>query len=147
MTDHLKPAARSALMSRVRATDTRPEIALRRALFAKGLRYRLHRRDLPGTPDIVFPSKRKVVFVHGCFWHRHPGCKYATTPKTNTKFWNDKFHRNVQRDGRNLADLTDLGWEAIVIWQCQIKELDKAVETVIHFLGNGAEEPEVAIKA
>jgi DNA mismatch endonuclease (patch repair protein) len=134
LTDHLEPAARSDLMSRVRSFDTKPELALRHALFAKGFRYRLHRKDLPGKPDIVFPSRRKVIFVHGCFWHQHPGCKYATIPKSNTDFWVEKFRRNTKRDSTNIADLAKLDWKALVIWQCQIKELDNAVDMATQFL-------------
>ena len=121
-------------MSRVRSFDTKPELALRHALFAKGFRYRLHRKDLPGKPDIVFPSRRKVIFVHGCFWHQHPGCKYATIPKSNTDFWVEKFRRNTKRDSTNIADLAKLDWKALVIWQCQIKELDNAVDMATQFL-------------
>jgi DNA mismatch endonuclease (patch repair protein) len=117
--DVLSRADRSALMGRVRARDTSPERAVRRALHALGFRFRLHRRDLPGTPDIVLPRYSTVILVHGCFWHRHPGCKKATTPSTRMKFWAAKFQANVARDHSVRRKLTRLGWSVITIWECQ----------------------------
>lgn len=111
--------ARSALMSRVRGGNTTPELVVRRIVHALGYRFRLHRRDLPGTPDIVLPRSRKIIFVHGCFWHRHPGCSRATTPRTRTAFWQRKFERNVERDRRNIAELQTLGWKILVVWECE----------------------------
>jgi DNA mismatch endonuclease (patch repair protein) len=113
-------------MSRIRGRDTAPELALRRALHRRGLRYRLHDAKLPGRPDIVFPSRRAVVFVHGCFWHRHDGCRIATTPKSNTAFWQAKFDRNVERDLRNCERLGELGWTVIVVWECELSTPAKA---------------------
>jgi len=110
-------------MRSVRRTNTAPELALRRALFRLGLRYQINRRDLPGTPDIAFVGAREAIFVHGCFWHRHENCKLATTPKSNTDYWNRKFAENVARDARALASLKAIGWHAVVVWQCEI-ELD-----------------------
>jgi DNA mismatch endonuclease (patch repair protein) len=107
-------------MSRIRGTDSRPELALRRALHRLGLRYRLHAKDLPGKPDIVFPRYKAVVFVHGCFWHRHAGCNIATTPKSNTPFWVEKFDKNVARDSRVVATLEELGWHVFVAWECEL---------------------------
>lgn len=107
-------------MARIRSRDTAPEVALRKALHAKGFRYRLNDRKLPGRPDIVFPRYRTVVFVHGCFWHRHPGCNIATTPKSNTDFWTAKFDRNVDRDRRAIAELEALGWRVAVAWECEL---------------------------
>jgi DNA mismatch endonuclease (patch repair protein) len=112
-------AERSALMARVSSRDTRPEMAVRRAAHALGLRYRLHRRDLPGTPDLVFARFRTVVFIHGCFWHRHAGCRRATTPKTRRDFWQTKFDANVERDRRTVAALESAGWAVVVIWECE----------------------------
>jgi DNA mismatch endonuclease (patch repair protein) len=109
-------------MSRVRQRDTSAEIAVRSALHRLGYRFRLHRRDLPGSPDIVMPRHRTVIFVHGCFWHRHAGCRRTTSPKTNTAFWLAKFAANVERDARKGAELEALGWRVIVIWECETKD-------------------------
>lgn len=110
-------------MARVGPKDTKPELVVRRMLHAMGRRFRLHRRDLPGTPDIVFPAFKKAIFVHGCFWHRHPGCSKATTPKTRTEFWNDKFDRNVERDGRKERELRAAGWDVCTIWECETRDI------------------------
>jgi DNA mismatch endonuclease (patch repair protein) len=114
------PLARR-IMQQVRGADTIPEIVVRRALHAQGYRFRLHDTRLPGRPDIVLPSRRMIVFVHGCFWHRHPGCRYASTPKTRTDFWETKFRANVDRDERVRAQLLERGWNVQVIWECEIK--------------------------
>ncbi len=119
--DRLTPERRSWLMSRVKAKDTSPEMAVRRKAHAMGLRFRLHRKDLPGTPDLVFPKHRAVVFVHGCFWHRHPGCRKAGMPKSRVAFWKEKFARNVERVRRDVRALGDLGWSVTVIWECETK--------------------------
>jgi DNA mismatch endonuclease (patch repair protein) len=119
--DRISPEARSALMSRVGNTDTRPEVRVRRILHKNGFRFRLHRRDLPGTPDIVLPSCRIVIFVHGCFWHRHSGCRRASMPATNVDRWQLKFDRNVVRDEANRASLKLLGWQVLVVWECELK--------------------------
>lgn len=128
MVDFLSPAARSERMSRIRSSNTSPEIALRKALHALGLRFRLHRKDLPGKPDIILPRYKTAVFVHGCFWHRHAGCKIATTPKSNTQFWVEKFDRNVARDNRSRALLEARGWKVIVVWECELGSTRKAAE-------------------
>ncbi|GGY73132.1 very short patch repair endonuclease [Pseudoduganella plicata] len=107
-------------MSRIRGHDSKPELALRRSLHRLGLRYKLHVKDLPGKPDLVFPRYKVVVFVHGCFWHRHQGCKIATTPKSNTQFWVEKFGKNVARDSRVTATLVELGWRVFVAWECDL---------------------------
>ena len=111
--------ARSALMARIRGKDTRPELIVRRTAHALGFRFRLHRRDLPGSPDLVFPRLRKAIFVHGCFWHRHPGCPKASTPKTRAEFWASKFATNVERDIRSVVALEELGWKVCVLWECE----------------------------
>jgi DNA mismatch endonuclease (patch repair protein) len=121
MADRLTPEARSALMSRIRGKDTKPELAVRRMLHAMGYRFRLHRKDLPGRPDIVFPGRRKVIFVHGCFWHGHEGCRFATRPSTRADFWAAKIDGNRARDARNLASLRDAGWETELLWECEIE--------------------------
>ncbi|MCE9665268.1 DNA mismatch endonuclease Vsr [Halomonas sp. M5N1S17] len=113
-------------MSRIRSKDTQPELVLRKVLHGLGLRYRLHGRGLPGKPDLVFPRYRVVVFIHGCFWHRHAGCKIATTPKSNTSFWVEKFEKNVARDLRVAAELESLGWRVFVVWECEVNSTTKA---------------------
>ena len=121
MTDIVDIATRSRMMSGIRAQNTRPEIAVRRALHAKGFRFRLHDRTLPGRPDIVLPKFYAVIFVHGCFWHRHEGCKFASTPSTRPEFWDAKFEGNKQRDNRNLEELLSLGWRVATVWECAIR--------------------------
>jgi DNA mismatch endonuclease (patch repair protein) len=116
-------------MSRIRGRDTKPEIVLRKLLHARGLRYRLHRPDLPGRPDLVLARHKAVVFVHGCFWHRHQECNIATTPKSNTEFWVGKFERNVARDRRNIRALQDLGWRVYVAWECELTSAIRAQAT------------------
>ena len=122
MADFLSPAERSAHMAKVRAKDTKPELKVRSLVHRLGYRFRLHRRDLPGTPDLVFPSSRKVIFVHGCFWHRHPNCRSATTPKSRAKFWKLKFDTNVTRDATKIAHLKKLGWRVLILWECQVRD-------------------------
>jgi len=112
---------RSEVMSKIRSKNTKSEMALRKALFARGFRYRVNDKKLPGKPDIVLPKYKTVIFLHGCFWHRHEGCKYAYTPKTNTKFWVDKITSNKERDKINLKKLIALGWNVITIWECEIR--------------------------
>lgn len=116
--------ARSAQMALVRSRDTKPEMRVRRALHAAGLRYRLHDRRLPGVPDLVFASRRIVVFVHGCFWHRHPGCAAARLPKSRQEFWEPKLAGNVERDKRKRAELEEEGWTVLVIWECETKRAE-----------------------
>lgn len=126
MVDSLSKAERSVRMARIRGKDTKPELLLRRALHALGLRYRLHGKGLPGRPDLVFPRHRAVVFVHGCFWHRHDGCKVASTPKSNTEFWEAKFARNVERDADHVSDLEAQDWRVFVVWECELTGKGKA---------------------
>ena len=120
MVDIVDTETRSRMMSNIRGKDTKPELILRRALHARGLRYRLHVKDLPGKPDLVFPKFRAVVFVHGCFWHRHPGCAKATTPATRVEFWQEKFRANVLRDQKNSERLTETGWRICTVWECEL---------------------------
>ncbi|MCE5981769.1 very short patch repair endonuclease [Pseudomonas sp. LF19] len=129
MTDFLSPTERSDRMSRIRGKDTQPELALRKVLHRLGLRYRLHVAELPGKPDLVFPRYRTVVFVHGCFWHRHAGCNVATTPKSNTPFWLEKFDKNVARDTRVTEQLEALGWRVFVAWECELASMTRARAT------------------
>lgn len=119
--DIVSPTARSAMMSGIKGKNSRPELALRRQLFAAGYRFRLHRRDLPGSPDIVLPKYGAVIFVHGCFWHRHSGCTKAATPSTNVTFWSAKFTANVDRDVAAIARLKSLGWRVAIVWECAIR--------------------------
>ena len=119
--DTITTAQRSAHMARIRGRDTQPEMVVRRAAHALGLRFRLHRKDLPGSPDLVFPNRRHALFVHGCYWHRHPGCRLAYAPKSNTDFWQAKFDRNVARDAAAIADLQAAGWRADIIWECETR--------------------------
>lgn len=122
MVDRLPPTRRSWLMSRVGAKDTKPELAVRSIAHSLGYRFRLHRSDLPGKPDLVFPKKSIVIFVHGCFWHRHTNCSKASTPKTRVRFWNEKFRRNVERDALAISALRKLGWKTVIIWECQTRD-------------------------
>ena len=131
MVDFLSPLERSERMSRIRSSNTSPELALRRELHALGFRFRLHRKDLPGKPDIVLTRYRTVVFVHGCFWHRHAGCKIATTPKSNTGFWIEKFDRNVARDSRSRELLEAQGWKVIIAWECELGSGRKAADAAL----------------
>ncbi|MDE2921794.1 MAG: very short patch repair endonuclease [Acidobacteriota bacterium] len=126
--------ARSALMRRIRGRDTKPELVVRRAAHALGYRFRLHRRDLPGTPDLVFPRLRKAILVHGCFWHRHPGCPRTTTPKTRVAYWRDKFQQNIERDRRNIGELRALGWGVLVVWECETFDGKAARKSLAKFL-------------
>lgn len=125
MVDRLTPERRSWLMSRVRSKNTSPELRVRKAAHALGLRFRLHRKDLPGKPDLVFPKYRIAVFVHGCFWHRHPNCVKTTTPKSSIEMWSAKFKRNIERDAANIAEMSRLGWRTEVIWECETKSPEK----------------------
>ena len=121
--DRITPERRSWLMSRVGKKNTAPEIKVRRAAHALGLRYRLHRGDLPGTPDLVFPKYGIIILVHGCFWHRHSACKQGTAiPKSNQEYWLNKFCNNVLRDRNVIQQLEDLGWKVEIIWECQTKD-------------------------
>lgn len=137
MTDTLTPAARSERMSRVRRKDTKPELVVRRLIHGMGYRYRLQACELPGRPDLVFRPRRKAIFVHGCFWHRHsdPACKLARLPKSRPEFWLPKLEANRQRDERNEAALRDQGWGVLTIWECQLGRLDDLRGRVAAFLG------------
>lgn len=120
--DIVTPEKRSSMMAGIRGRNTRPELAVRRTAHQLGLRFRLHRRDLPGSPDLVFPRRRTALFVHGCYWHRHCGCKYAYTPKSNVKFWLDKLQSNVARDVQTKQQLENDGWNVVVVWECETKD-------------------------
>lgn len=124
-------------MSRIRSKDSRGELALRSMLHRAGFRFRLHRRDLPGTPDIVLPKYRAVVFLHGCFWHQHPGCSRASTPSTNVDFWMPKLRANVERFERQRKALRIAGWRVFVVWECQLRDPDKVERRLVRALRSG----------
>lgn len=132
--DTLTPIERSERMSRVRGKDSNPEMKLRRLIHAMGYRYRLHVNKLPGKPDLVFPSRRAVIFMHGCFWHRHTGCKLARMPKSRIDFWRVKLESNRVRDQRHQQQLLELGWDVLVVWECQLGHLESVKELVKVFL-------------
>jgi DNA mismatch endonuclease (patch repair protein) len=135
MVDRLSTTARSENMRRIRGRDTQPELQVRRLLFQLGYRFRLHRRDLPGRPDIVFVARRKVIFVHGCFWHRHQGCRYAYTPKSRSAFWIKKFHENTVRDGHVQRELQYRGWQTLIVWECETRDAKLLAIRLVDFLG------------
>ena len=134
MTDKLSKARRSANMRAVRSQDTRPEICVRQVAHALGYRFRLHRSELPGKPDVAFIKKRKAIFVHGCFWHQHKGCKRASMPQSNVSFWSTKLARNVARDADQLRSLKAVGWTALVVWECETKDKLKLAKRLSRFL-------------
>lgn len=117
--DIFTPPKRSQIMAGIRSKNTRPELIVRKVAHSMGLRFRLHRKDLPGSPDLVFPKWKLVVFVHGCFWHRHAGCRLAAQPKTRPEFWQQKFESNVRRDRDMIEQLIGLGWRVEIIWECE----------------------------
>lgn len=130
MVDHLTPEKRSWNMSKIRSGNTKPEMLVRSLLHRMGYRFRLHRKDLPGKPDIVLPKYNTVIFVHGCYWHRHKGCKYAYNPKSRIDFWQNKFKSNIKRDKKNRMALEKLGWNVKVIWECETKEIKGLQRTI-----------------
>ena len=125
ITDKLSKERRSWNMSRIKNKDTEPEMKVRRVLHKMGIGYRLHRKDLPGKPDIVLKKYNTVIFVHGCYWHQHPGCKNATMPKTNVAFWKNKFEKNKMNDEKKAVMLIEMGWHVEVIWECEVNDPDK----------------------
>jgi len=136
MTDTLSPEERSKRMSRIRSKDTNPEMKLRRLVHGMGFRYRLHAPNLPGKPDLVFPGRRAVIFMHGCFWHRHEDCALARLPKSRLDFWKQKLETNKQRDQRNREQLVEQGWRVLVVWECQLNDTIKVSKIVREFLND-----------
>ena len=136
MADTVSLETRSRIMARVKSKGMKPEMKVRRLLHGLGYRYRLHRADLPGRPDLVFPSRRKVVFVNGCFWHRHDGCPRVRIPATNREYWIAKLERNHARDARNIVALQRQGWAVLTVWECQLRDLPAVTERIIAFLGS-----------
>ena len=125
---------RSRNMSAIKSKNTKPEIAVRKLLHSMGYRFRLHRKDLPGSPDIVLPKYKIVIFVNGCFWHRHENCKYASTPKTRKEFWENKFNANKIRDQKIQKEIIDLGWKFIIIWECEARNIQPLEEKLKGYL-------------
>lgn len=133
MTDHVSKEKRSEIMKSIRGKNTTPELAVRKLVYALGYRYRLYGKNLPGRPDLVFASRRKVIFVNGCFWHFH-GCKKGNPPKSNLDYWLPKLEQNRLRDFRNYESIAALGWQYLVIWQCQIADTAELTKTIVSFL-------------
>lgn len=134
MADTHSPEQRSFNMSRIKERDTKPEMVVRSLVHQLGFRFRLHRKDLPGKPDLVFPSRKKIIFVHGCFWHMHD-CRYGrVVPKTNDEYWRNKRQGNVERDKKNLAVLQELGWRVLILWECQVKYSENLDKMLMEFL-------------
>lgn len=129
--DVISPEKRSRIMAANKSRNTKPELAVRRILHAMGFRFRLHRKDLPGCPDVVLPKYKTVIQINGCFWHQHTGCKLASKPSTRQDFWEAKLSRNIQRDSENAAKLTALGWNVIVIWECELKQISDLTERLV----------------
>lgn len=129
MADIVTREKRSSMMRGIRSKNTKPEVELRKLLFRMGFRFRLHRKDLPGKPDIVLPKWKTVIFVHGCFWHRHEGCRLAAIPKTRTEFWQKKFAGNVARDRRNRDLLLSTGWRVAIVWECGMRRAPEEIAT------------------
>ena len=134
MVDNLTPEARSLRMASIGGKNTAPELIVRRLAHGLGYRFRLHKRDLPGTPDLAFPARRKVIFVHGCYWHGH-ACRIGRLPKSNLSFWSVKIEKNKARDARNLRELRALSWNTLVVWQCETRDLAKLGRRLRRFLG------------
>ncbi len=136
MADHLSKERRSWNMSRIKGQNTTPELKLRSCLHRLGFRFRIHDTKLPGKPDIVMAKYRTVVFVHGCFWHRHDGCKHTSTPKSNQSFWLEKFRRTLDRDQQNFKALNNMGWQVLIVWECEINsDVSQAAQRIARHLG------------
>ena len=129
---HKVSEQRSRNMSAIKSKNTKPEIKVRKVLHSMGYRFRLHAKDLPGSPDIVLPKYKTVIFVHGCFWHRHENCKYASTPKTRQEFWNKKFKTNIERDLEIQEKIKNLDWRSVVIWECETRSFDDLRKRIIN---------------
>jgi len=134
--DRLSTKDRSYQMSLVKSKNTVPELAVRKLVFSMGHRYRIHGAGIPGKPDLVFSRKKKVIFVHGCFWHRHDDCKKATTPASNTEYWLPKFAKTIERDRQSLESLRELGWRILVVWECELKDTAALAEKLRVFLND-----------
>lgn len=133
MADRVSKQTRSAIMTSVKSKNTWPEMIVRKILHGMGYRYRLHRKDLPGSPDIVFPGKLKTIFVHGCFWHGHD-CRWGNLPKSNVDYWRAKIKTNKKRDSKNQKELRNLGWEVLIVWQCELRATETLINKLVHYL-------------
>ncbi len=137
MTDRLSTEARSRIMRAIRSKDTKPEIIIRKHLFAEGYRYRIHPKQLPGKPDLAFHARKKAIFVNGCFWHQHSDlcCPIRVVPSSNQEYWTPKLARNIERDAENMSSLHELGWDILVVWECELRNQDAAFDKIKEFLG------------
>lgn len=135
MTDSITTERRSDNMRKIRSKDTKPEVRIRKLLFGLGYRFRLHRKDLPGTPDIVFAGRKRVIFVHGCFWHQHQDCREGRLPGSRQEYWIPKLKNNISRDQKHMVELQKLGWKVLVIWECQVTNIDRTEDMMLKFLG------------
>lgn len=142
MADRITAVQRSENMRRIKAAHTKPEMLVRRMVHAMGYRYRLHRKDLPGKPDLIFGPKRKAIFVHGCFWHQHSGCKAGRLPNSNAGYWHEKLRRNVERDAKVQADLKERGWDILTLWDCEINDGEALRNRLAQFLAPESQETE-----
>lgn len=146
MVDVVSRRRRSEMMSHIHGSDTRPELVVRRALHKAGFRYRLHQPDLPGRPDLVLKRYRAAIFVHGCFWHRHRGCRFAYSPKSHSKFWSEKFRRNSARDRRQFNELANADWRVLVVWECAVRppaDHSKTIKSIARWLNSRASRAEI----
>jgi DNA mismatch endonuclease, patch repair protein len=134
MADVFTPEKRSLIMGRVKGSNTRPELVVRSIVHRLGFRFRLHRRDLPGCPDIVLPKHKKIIFVHGCFWHGHEGCRRSARPTSNESFWDRKLTGNIERDKRNQDKLREMGWQVLIVWECEVKDAKRLSLILERFL-------------
>lgn len=135
MTDSITTERRSDNMRKIRSKDTKPEMRIRKLLFGLGYRFRLHRKDLPGKPDIVFTGRKRVIFVHGCFWHQHQDCREGRLPGSGQEYWIPKLKNNISRDQKHTVELQKLGWKVLVIWECQVTNIDRTEGMMLKFLG------------
>ncbi len=131
MTDIVPQNKRSEMMSSVKQSHTKPEIAIRKILHREGYRFRLHCKNLPGTPDIVLPKYKTVIFVHGCFWHQHPNCRRSRRPTSNVEFWNTKLDKNIERDGNKSQSLKETGWKVVTVWECELKDVETLTKNLM----------------
>ncbi|RSE90421.1 very short patch repair endonuclease [Achromobacter denitrificans] len=150
MPDVVSPEKRSRMMSGIKGKNSLPEMLVRKMLFAMGYRFRLHRRDLPGTPDIAMPGCKIAIFVHGCFWHMHRGCKYAKTPSTRLEFWTAKLRGNVERDQRAVGKLAEMGWRVLNVWECAMRDPEAAAalpEALRQWINSGVSFGEISAQS
>lgn len=149
MADIVPPATRSRMMSGIKGKNSQPEIMVRRLLFSAGYRFRLHRRDLPGTPDIVLPGRRIAIFVHGCFWHMHKECRLAKLPATRTEFWKAKLQTNAARDRRSFDALNTLGWRVLCVWECATRNknaVERLLPSILEWIAGDAQTGEISAR-